>query len=214
MPACANCGLENPPGSRFCAGCGKAMPVALKCAACGAESPQASKFCKACGAVLQAAAATSAQSGPVVPPPPPVRGTTGVTGSAAPRAAAASETLSKLKGILWASIGIIAVALYLNYSQIARMQAFYGQLADTSSSWFLIILDVGLAALSVYAVTQLGKGQLKPAKAAFVANAIVGGVALLLFFKGGIIPIAMNGGLAAISIWGRLLVSREERPLV
>ena len=86
--------------------------------------------------------------------------------------------------------------------------------ADTSTSWFLILIDVGLGGLSAYAVVELGKRNLKLAKAATVANAILGAITTLLFFKSGIISIALNGGLAACGIWGRLLISKEERPLV
>jgi hypothetical protein len=61
---------------------------------------------------------------------------------------------------------------------------------------------------------ELGKGNIKVAKAATVANAILGAIATLLFFKSGIVSIALNGGLLACGIWGRMLISKEERPLV
>jgi hypothetical protein len=125
-----------------------------------------------------------------------------------------SENLSKVKILLWVSIGLYAVGLYLNYSSMSQMRAIYGQFADTTQSWFMILLDVGVGGLSAYAAFELSKGIVKLAKAATIANAIVGGIATLLFFKSGIVSIALNGGLAACGIWGRLLISKEERPLI
>jgi hypothetical protein len=122
--------------------------------------------------------------------------------------------MSRLKILLWAAIGFYAVGLYLNYTTMSQLRAFYGQFADTSTSWFLILLDVGLAGLSAAAAMQLAKGNLKLAKAATICNTILGVIATLLFFKGGIISIVLNGGLAVTGIWGRLLISKEEHPLV
>ncbi len=233
MTVCAKCGLDNPAGSRFCAGCGTPVPTVERCASCGTESPPGSKFCKGCGAVLQASFQTPGQP-PLQPPlEPPVQrvgmgggypgggyagGGVGVGvgqgAGAARRPGAVSESLSRLKVLLMAAIGLYAVGLYLNYDTISKLKTFYGQFADTSTSWFLILLDVAMCGLSGFALMQIGKGNLKPAKAASVCNAIVGAVATLLFFKGGIISIALNGGLAVTGIWGRLLISKEEHPLV
>jgi hypothetical protein len=132
----------------------------------------------------------------------------------AARGAALSENLAKVKWILWAAVGICAVGLYLNYYSMSRVRAFMGPFADTSTSWFLIILDIGLIGLSAGAALKLDKGDFKLAKTALLANAIVGGIATLLFFKSGVISIALNGGLLACGIWGRMLISKEERPLV
>jgi len=212
MTACAKCGLENAAGSKFCAGCGSAIPVNLRCASCGTESPTGSKFCKKCGASLQG----NAQSSPRTMPPL-TGGPSGVSRTAtgpAARPGALSENLSKVKMILWASVGLYAVGLYLNYSSMSRLRAYLGQFADTSTSWFLIIVDIALGGLSAYAAFELGKGNTKVAKAALIANVILGAIATLLYFKGGIIPILLNGGLLAGGIWGRMLISKEERPLV
>jgi hypothetical protein len=215
MTACAKCGLENPAGSKFCAGCGTAIPVNPRCASCGAESPGGSKFCKKCGLALQGQPQSTPWTGP-----PPTGGAGGGPGlnragaAAAARPGALSENLSKVKMLLWVSIGLYAAGLYLNYASMARLKAFLGPYADTSTSWFLIILDAVLGGFSAYAVMELGKGNIKLAKSATVANAILGAIATLLFFKGGIISIALNGGLLACGVWGRLLISKEERPLV
>jgi hypothetical protein len=215
MSACAKCGLENPAGSKFCAGCGSAIPVNPRCASCGTESPSGSKFCKKCGAALREPAQSSQRT------VPPLRG--GATGPggqsgavtlSGSRPGVLSENLTKVKMLLWVSIGLYAVGLYLNYASMTRLKAFLGPYADTSTSWFLIILDVALGGFSAYAVMELGKENLKLAKSATVANSILGAVATLLFFKGGIISIALNGGLLACGIWGRMLISKEERPLV
>lgn len=212
MTACAKCGLENPAGSKFCAGCGTAIPVNPRCASCGTESPAGSKFCKKCGAVLQGAAQSPPQA---VPPPAGSPGVSRRPGTvAAARGTALSENLSKVKWILWASVGLCAFGLYLNYSSLSKLRAYLGPFADTSTSWFLIVLDIGLAGLSAYAVTKLDRGDFKPAKMALLANAIVGGIATVLYFKGGIIPIVLNGGLLVGGVWGRMLISKEERPLV
>jgi len=212
MPACVKCGLENAAGSKFCAGCGTAIPLNPRCAACGTESPAASKFCKKCGAPLQGAARPGRPTGPPVTGVPPGGGGTGPVSKAPP--AALSADLAKVKMLLWAAVGLYAVGLYLNYTSMSQLKALLGPYADTSTSWFLILIDVGLGGLSAYAVVELGKRNLKLAKAATVANAILGAITTLLFFKSGIISIALNGGLAACGIWGRLLISKEERPLV
>src|SRR5262245_42831761 len=48
--ACSNCGVENPPGARFCGGCG--TPLARACPACGEANDAAMRFCNHCGAAL------------------------------------------------------------------------------------------------------------------------------------------------------------------
>lgn len=212
MPACVKCGLENAAGSKFCAGCGTAIVVNPRCASCGTESPAASKFCKKCGAVLGTAAQSVARTAPPLTGGPPIPGR--ASAGAPARPGALSENQSKVKMILWACIGFYAVGLYLNYSSISQIPEYYRQFADTSTSWFLIILDVVLGGLSAYAALELGKGNAKVAKLSLVANAILGAIATLLFFKGGIIPIVLNGGLLVAAVWGRLLISKEERPLV
>jgi hypothetical protein len=58
-----------------------------------------------------------------------------------------SENLSKVKIILWVCVGLYAAGIHLNYSTLSKLQAYLGQFADTSTSWFLIILDVALGGL-------------------------------------------------------------------
>jgi predicted ATPase/class 3 adenylate cyclase len=58
MAACENCGLENPPGSRFCGGCGASL--ARVCPACGAANDAAMRFCNQCGAAFDEQAAPPA----------------------------------------------------------------------------------------------------------------------------------------------------------
>ncbi len=137
------------------------------------------------------------------------------TGTGAPaRPGALSENLSKVRMLLWVAIGLYAVGLYLNYDSMSKLKMLLGPYADTTQSWFMIVIDVVGAGLSAYASLELVKGNLKLVKPATLVNAIIGGIALLLFFKSGIISIALNGGLAACGIWARLLISKEERPLI
>ncbi len=217
MTDCAKCGLENPAGSKFCAGCGTAIPVDPRCASCGTESPAGSKFCKKCGAALQSTVPSSQRTGP------PLRGIMtgpgGLSGAGAVSAArpgALGENLSKVKTLLLVAIGLYGVGLFFNFSGLSKLNQLsqFGMPVDTTQIWFLILVDIGLAGLSAYAVMELGKGSIKLAKAATVANAILGAIATLLFFKSGIVSIALNGGLLACGVWGRMLISKEERPLV
>jgi class 3 adenylate cyclase/predicted ATPase/transcriptional regulator with XRE-family HTH domain len=47
---CSGCGVENPPGMKFCTACGS--PLGSCCPSCGAENGPAAKFCGACGVPL------------------------------------------------------------------------------------------------------------------------------------------------------------------
>jgi class 3 adenylate cyclase/tetratricopeptide (TPR) repeat protein len=51
MTICRSCGTENPPGARFCLGCGE--PLAPTCTSCGAELAPGARFCPSCGAPVQ-----------------------------------------------------------------------------------------------------------------------------------------------------------------
>jgi class 3 adenylate cyclase/tetratricopeptide (TPR) repeat protein len=65
---CARCSFENPPGKKFCGGCGNALN--LTCLRCGSDNPPDFKFCADCGAAL----APDASKPPVhTQPPQPVR---------------------------------------------------------------------------------------------------------------------------------------------
>ena len=50
MSRCPQCQHENPPGARFCNGCGARAELA--CAQCGQVNPSGSRFCNGCGAKL------------------------------------------------------------------------------------------------------------------------------------------------------------------
>lgn len=63
---CANCGIENPEGSKFCRQCGREIiedvqevtiienePTEGICPSCGAENPLEAKFCHMCGQSLE-----------------------------------------------------------------------------------------------------------------------------------------------------------------
>jgi class 3 adenylate cyclase/tetratricopeptide (TPR) repeat protein len=50
MSRCPECQHENPPGARFCNGCGARAELA--CAQCGQVNPSGSRFCNSCGAKL------------------------------------------------------------------------------------------------------------------------------------------------------------------
>ncbi len=63
-PACTSCGVANPPGARFCMGCGSAMAAPpTHCTGCGAELVAGARFCPSCG--------TPAGGSPPVGSPPP-----------------------------------------------------------------------------------------------------------------------------------------------
>ena len=47
---CAGCGMSNPPGFKFCGGCGAKLETKKLCAGCGIEVPPGMKFCGNCGA--------------------------------------------------------------------------------------------------------------------------------------------------------------------
>jgi Double zinc ribbon len=50
MSRCPQCQHENPPGARFCNGCGARAELA--CAGCGQVNPPGSRFCNGCGVKL------------------------------------------------------------------------------------------------------------------------------------------------------------------
>jgi class 3 adenylate cyclase/tetratricopeptide (TPR) repeat protein len=50
MSRCPQCNHENPPGARFCNGCG--ARAELPCAQCSQVNPSGSRFCNGCGAKL------------------------------------------------------------------------------------------------------------------------------------------------------------------
>jgi transcriptional regulator with XRE-family HTH domain len=47
---CLTCGVENPPGIKFCTACG--LPLGSRCPRCGAEHVPGAKFCGECGISL------------------------------------------------------------------------------------------------------------------------------------------------------------------
>ncbi len=64
MTACAQCGHQNPAGSKFCANCGNALGLA--CPSCGSSYSAGDRFCRECGTPLAAAPELPA---PQSPPP-------------------------------------------------------------------------------------------------------------------------------------------------
>ncbi len=62
---CSACGVENPPDSKFCLGCGSSL--ALACPNCGKALPSYARFCNECGTTLAPAAQATA---PAAAPPP------------------------------------------------------------------------------------------------------------------------------------------------
>src|SRR5713101_2612255 len=50
MSRCPQCNHENPPGARFCNGCGARAELA--CAGCGQVNALGSRFCSGCGTKL------------------------------------------------------------------------------------------------------------------------------------------------------------------
>jgi predicted ATPase/class 3 adenylate cyclase len=68
MPACTNCGAENPPGKKFCTECG--TPLALACLSCGAEIAGTERFCGECGKPLAEGPSLSAATAVITPAQP------------------------------------------------------------------------------------------------------------------------------------------------
>src|SRR5262245_24538414 len=54
---CAECGSENPSGTKFCGKCGGALKT--RCASCGADNPAQFRFCGECGRPLVPPASAS-----------------------------------------------------------------------------------------------------------------------------------------------------------
>jgi predicted ATPase/class 3 adenylate cyclase len=57
---CSKCGIENPPGQKFCGDCG--APLANLCPKCGADNPAGQRFCGECGGALGASSPSAKQS--------------------------------------------------------------------------------------------------------------------------------------------------------
>lgn len=214
MSSCPACKVENPPGSKFCAGCGGALPktpVNLKCAGCGAESPEGSRFCKSCGRPVGTPPA-SQQGQSWQRSPAGGRGAGGAVGPKAP-----SQTAQRVKVLLGAGAGLYAVGIFLMYSDLARVRAAYGayasQVPGTGMQWFLIILDAALAGLNLYAVTLVAKADYKYAKWLFIAMGVLGAIFLLKGLSGPVSYILINIGLLGSGVYGWMLASREEKGL-
>jgi hypothetical protein len=213
MSACPACKSENPPGSKFCAGCGGALPkepVNIRCAACGAESPEGSRFCKGCGKPTGAAAVPTGPSRSWSGSAPG-----GPSGAVRPRAA--GEAVQRIKTLLGTGAGLYAFGIFLMYSELAKVRAAFGayagQVPGTGLQWFLIVLDAALAAGNIYAITLVGKGEFKYAKWLFGAMAGLGLIFLLRGLSGPVVYILINAGLIASGVYGWRLASREEKGL-
>jgi hypothetical protein len=209
MSLCPSCKAENPQGSKFCAGCGAAlpkMPVNVRCGACGAESPEGSRFCKSCGKPVGAA---TGPQGPIVPG--------GGAGQVATRPKAPSESLQRIKMLLGAGAGLYAFGIFLMYTELARVRAAYGpyagQVPGSGLQWFLIVLDAALAAGNLYAISLVGKGDFKYARYLFGAMAGLGLIFFLRGLSGPVVYILINAALVAAGVYGWRLISREQRAL-
>ena len=207
MSSCPACKIENPPGSKFCAGCGAVLPktpVAVRCAACGAESPEGSRFCKGCG---RPAGAAAIPGGPSTPG----------GGAVAARPKAPSEAMQRIKMLLGGGAALYALGIFLMYSELSKIRSVYGayasQVPGTGLQWFLIVLDAALACLNLYAISLIAKGDHKYAKWLFVAMAVLGAIFLLRGLSGPVIFILINAGLLTGGVWGWMLVSRQAKGL-
>lgn len=215
MSACPNCKVENPAGSKFCAGCGAALPktpVDIRCASCGAESPEGSRFCKGCGRAIGAASVTVGQNLNTGRPPIPPGG-----GAVKAQPKAPSQTMQRVKMLLGGGAALYALGIFLMYSELSKIRAAYGayagQVPGTGLQWFLIVLDAALACLNVYAISLIVKGDHKYAKWLFVAMAVLGAIFLLRGLSGPIQYILINVGLLVGGVWGWILVSHEDKAL-
>ncbi len=242
MSTCPGCKTENPPGSKFCAGCGSALPrtpVAVRCAACGAESPEGSRFCKSCGKPVAGhgedrragpagpgPARPSAGAPPPPSPPPPVyqsplrslftRATGGAAAAGAPRKPL-SPGARRIKTLLGAAAGLYAISVISMFSQISHIESTLGPYArfyaNTDLAWFMIIVNVILGGLLLYAMTQIDRGAFKLAKGLFIAMACLGVLALLGSLKGPALSLLLNAVFTGGGIYGWNLVAREEKGL-
>jgi hypothetical protein len=211
VSSCPACKAENPPGSKFCAGCGAAMPkipVPVRCAACGAESPEGSRFCKGCGRPLGAPVGSQPQgpSGPQAP------------GGGRPAGAKApSQAVQRIKMLLGGGAALYALGVFLMYSGLEKIKAAYGpyasQVPGTGFQWFLVILDAALAALNLYAITLVAKNDFKYAKWLFLAMAVLGAIFFVKGLSGPVIYILINLGLLGAGVYGWIQVSNEEKGL-
>ena len=202
MNPCARCATANPPGSKFCAGCGSALPKNEQCASCGAESPEGSKFCKGCGKPVG------------IPVPPRVQGGAAPTASTAgTRYQPQSQTLQQVKGMLAAGAGLYAIGIFLMYSELSSIQQMYGAyaglVADSGTQWFLIILDLACAGLNLYALIQINRGETKLAKTMLIVMIVLGAIFLLRGFSGPILYSVLNAALLAAGVWGWRLLARD-----
>ena len=92
MPACPNCGSQQPDGAAFCDDCGATLEslapapapspaappaqpsptaIATNCSVCGAQVTPGETFCDSCGAAVGQAAPAPPPQGAVPTPPPP-----------------------------------------------------------------------------------------------------------------------------------------------
>jgi hypothetical protein len=200
MSACATCGAANPPGSRFCSGCGAALPKVERCASCGDDSPEGSRFCKSCGKPLGAAALSPPPTGPARAPSVPTR-------------YAPSANMQRVRSMLVVGAALYVVGIFLMYSEISAVEAMYGGNASlvpgVDVQWFLIVVDAACAGLNVWAVTQVNAGETRLAKTMLLVMAILGGLFLLKGLGGPIVYVALNAGLLAAGVWGRKLMASE-----
>ena len=211
MNACPSCKAENPAGSKFCAGCGAALPktpIAIRCASCGADSPEGSRFCKGCGRPVGAASVSVGQT---------LNSGQPGGGAAKVQPKAPSQALQRIKMLLGGGAALYAIGIFLMYSELAKIRAAYGpyasQVPGTGLQWFLIVVDAALACLNVYAMSLLAKGDRRYARWLFAAMAVLGAIFLLRGLSGPIQYILINVGLLVGGVWGWILVSHENKGL-
>ena len=207
MNPCSKCGMENRPGSNFCAGCGTELPKNVQCASCGVENLLGSRFCKACGKPLGTSPTSTADKVILTADP-------GISSSIP----LPSQNIQHIKGMLIAGACLYVVAIFMMYSELDALQSAYGAyaslIANTGFQWFLIILDLVCAGIAVYAITQINNGQYKIARTAFIINIAMGAIFLLRGLSGPLSYILLNAALLAVGIWGCKLISRELRKAV
>ena len=121
MIMCPKCNKELSDGSKFCDGCGTAIPEMIFCPNCGKQTSADSAFCQNCGAAINGApaqapaAAAPAEAAPVQAPvaPAPVEAPAAVFAEPPVVAMPAEKKKIPTKALIYGGIGVAVVVLLI-----------------------------------------------------------------------------------------------------